>query len=546
MRRAVADLGDGQIDPDVRPEPFGPNRKAREKKRHELHRVSKRTHLVRAAMVGLTAGLLGVLYQVAVTRIETLNRTLAAEFSGHFLNQFLFVLATVAVGGTAAHLVGITVPESGGSGIPHVKAALLHLRHIRAVPLLIAKFFGGLAALAAGMSLGREGPTIQMGASAGKLIGDLTGAPRRGKDTLIASGGGAGLAAAFNAPLAGFLFVMEELRREMSALTYGSALIASVFAVAITRLLLGEHSSFAIRGPGAPALSELPIVAILGIVAGLGGVLFNKGLMGALNLRSHFKIPKWIYGTVVGTISGCALLFVPEIAGSGHELASTLLSGTYRPEHLLFVLLAVFLGKLILTSISYGTGLPGGIFAPMLALGAVLGFAFGLVVQKIDPSSTFGPAGYATVGMAALLAGSVRAPLTGVVLIVEMTGEYNLLYSLLICAFAADIIAEAIKDEPIYEALMERDLRIEGAEVHPDKDPILMELLIEPDSAMDGRKVKDLRLPTGAILTTLVRGTRQIVPGGATTLRGGDSVTVLIEGDKPELSLEVHRASKAP
>lgn len=497
-------------------------------------------------MVGIAAGLLGVVYQVAVSRVELIGRLLTAMASGRWWVAATLVSAGAGIGGFAAHLVGMYAPESGGSGIPHLKAVLLHLRQIRTFRLLIAKFLGGLAALSVGMSLGREGPTIQMGACAGKLMGDLMKAPRRSRDSLIAAGGGAGLAAAFNAPLAGFLFVMEELKREMSALTYGAALIASVCAVLVTRLLIGEHPSFLLRGPGSPPLPELPSIAVLGLVAGLGGVLFNKTLLAALNLRTHFSIPRWLYGAAAGGLSMGALLTVPSIAGGGHELASNLLSGTFRPEHLILTVAALFIGKLLLTSVSYGAGLPGGIFAPMLAMGAVVGFGFGILAHMAMPGLRFSPEGYATVGMAAFLAGSVRAPLTGVVLIVEMTGEYNLLYALLICAFVADLVAEALRDEPIYDALMERDLRLSGAEIRPDEEPILIELLVEPNSSMDGRRVKDLRLPSGAILSTLERGSRHIVPGGSTMLRGGDTVSVLIEGDKPELSLRIHEAAKSP
>jgi len=144
------------------------------------------------------------------------------------------------------------------------------------------------------------------------------------------------------------------------------------------------------------------------------------------------------------------------------------------------------------------------------------------------------------------LATSVRAPLTGVVLIVEMTGEYSLLYSLLVGAFVADLVAGALRDQPIYEALMERDLKLSGAQVSPDEEPILVEVLVEPRSTMDGRRVKDLHLPPGAILATLERGSRHVVPGGSTVLRAGDMVTMMIEGDKPDLSLFVHEASKSP
>jgi len=512
-----------------------------------MYREQRGIQLIRAAVVGVAAGVLAVLYQVAFGKVEAFSQWSAGSAKAwSIFAQIAFMGATGAAGSLASYAIGRFAPESGGSGIPHIKAALLHLRQVRAVPLLFAKFFGGLAAIAVGMSFGREGPTVQMGSSVGKLVGDILRVPKRSRDSLLAAGAGAGLAAAFNAPLAGFLFVMEELKREMSAITYGSALIASVCAVAVTRYTLGQRPSFHLASPGEAPLKVLPLVAILGIAAGLGGVLFNKTLLLALEVRTRFRIPRWKYGLVIGCISGAALLYTPSITGGGHGLAETILSGNLRAPDLFLAAGLIFFGKLLLTCGSYGTGLPGGIFAPILVLGSVLGYAYGLLVHRLAPGTAFSAEGFATLGMACLLTASVRAPLTGVVLIVEMTGEYSLLYALLVAAFAAQLVADALNDTPIYEALMERDLKLSGAEVHPEVEPILIELLVEPQSTMDGARVKDLRLPPGAILVTLERGARHVVPGGTTILRGGDMVTIMIEGDKPDLSLFVHEASKAP
>lgn len=516
-------------------------------KRERLYREERSAHFIRAAIVGILAGLLAVSFQYSVSKAELLASTMATLARGAgFLGYLILLLITAGVGAVVSHLIGRYAPESGGSGIPHIKAALLHLRIIRPIRIIIAKFFGGVAVLAVGMSLGREGPTIQMGASIGKLVGDVSKVSRRGRTSLIAAGAGAGLAAAFNAPLAGFLFVMEELRREMSALTYGSALAASVCAVAVTRFVFGFHTSFELTIPRTPPLSLLPVVAGLGVICGFGGVLFNKGLLGALALRTHYRVPRWIYGAFVGLASGLSLILLPQITGSGHEVAEQLLSGKFASLHLAALLALLFFGKLFLTSASYGTGVPGGIFAPILALGALLGYLCGLGIHAAQPLIEFSDSGFATIGMAALLAASVRAPLTGVVLIVEMTGEYGLLYSLLVGAFVASLTAEALKDKPVYDALMERDLHLSGVEVHSSSEPLLLEVLIEPHSTMDGIRVKNLRLPLGAILTTIERDMRQIVPGGSTILRAGDMITVLIEGDKPELSLTVHESAKAP
>lgn len=522
-------------------------RERRQSERNRLYKEQKGIQLFRAAVVGAVAGLLAVLYQASFLWVQAWSRGYASHIKGLSIPaEILFVAFTGAVGAVASYFIGRYAPESGGSGIPHVKAALLHMRQVRPAPLIVAKFLGGLAAIAAGMSFGREGPTIQMGAAAGKIVSDFMKVPHRSRNSLLAAGAGAGLAAAFNAPLAGFLFVMEELKREMSAVTYGSALIASVCAVAVTQLCLGQHPSFRLTSPGGAPLSVLPQVALLGLIAGLGGVLFNKSLLFALDIRSRFKIRRWQYGLVVGILSGVALLYCPSITGGGHSLAESILTGNVQASDLLLTACLIFTGKLLLTAASYGTGLPGGIFAPILVLGSVMGMAYGLIVHKIAPGTAFSAAGFATVGMASLLAGSVRAPLTGVVLIVEMTAEYGLLYALLVAVFIADLVAEGLKDMPIYEALMERDLRVSGAELHANDEPFLLEVLIEPGSAMDGVRVRNLRFPPGAILATLQRGSTHVVPGGNTVLHAGDMVTMMVESDKPDLNMTIHHAAKAP
>lgn len=518
----------------------------RDRQRKILYRGLHRTTLFHAGVIGFLAGLIAVVYQIAVRNAEDWSR-LVASWSDRMglAGVVAAILCAGAFGAAIAGLIARYAPDAGGSGIPHIKAALLRLRLIRPLHLIISKFLGGLAALAVGMSMGREGPTIQMGAAVGKLYGDTIRAPQRARSTLIAAGAGAGLAAAFNAPLAGFLFVMEELKREMSSLTYGAALAASVIAVGTTRFLVGERPSFVLPSPGPVPLIALPFTAILGLLAGLAGVLFNQFLMRGLEARRKLRIPAVGVGALAGVMGSSALFFLPEVAGGGHYVAESLLSGGMAKASVVAIL-ALFFAKLVLTTVSYVTGLPGGIFAPILVMGAFVGYAFGVVAHQVWPGLPFSPEGFATIGMAAMLSASVRAPLTGVVLIVEMTNEYGLLYALLISAFIASLAAQALKDEPIYEALMERDLRLSGAEVHPSEETIQIEFQVEPNSKMDGRRIKHLGLPAGAILITLERGARHIVPGGSTMVVAGDMVTVLIDGSSPELSQVIHEQAKAP
>lgn len=510
-----------------------------------LRREERLVQLGRAALVGLVAGVAAAVYRLLVVTAEDFAQGLSAHREQLGLTAWLAIpVVTGILGALAAWLTLRFAPEAGGSGIPHTKAVLMGVREIRPLRLIAVKLGGGLLALAAGMSLGREGPTVQVGAATGKLVGNMLRVPRRSVHALIASGAGAGLAAAFNAPLAGFLFVMEELKKEMSALTYGTAFIGSVSAVLITRAFAGPRPSFLL-----PESSPLPFDAllpavILGVLGGAAGVLFNRGLLSVSRLRPSLRGPSWLAGAAVGVVAGVVLLTFPRITGVGHRLAEEILSGHLESRHLITMALALFAGKFLLTVLSYGTGVPGGIFAPILVLGACLGYAFGLAADRLFPQVGVVPTVFATIGMAALLTGSVRAPLTGVVLIVEMTAEYNLLFALLLGCFAAHATAELLRARPIYEALLERDLRSSGHRPQGAPEILVIEVLVETDSKLAGRRLKEVDFPPGTRVAAVARGSREIVPEGNTRLQPGDLITVTIEGDAAIASAWMHEAAR--
>lgn len=512
-----------------------------------LGREHRRRQFLRAALVGVLAGAAALLFQLAVQGAQTLGRGWGAWARAAGLWGTLpLVAATAGLGAAAAWLTGRFAPEAGGSGIPHVKAALLSLRVIRPLRLVLVKFVGGFLALAAGMSLGREGPTIQIGAAAGQFVGKALKVRRRSMPALVAAGGGAGLAAAFNAPLAGFVFVMEELKREMSALTYGAALAASVCAVAALRLAAGQEPSFSLADPGAAPLKALPLVALVGAAGGLFGVLFNKTLLAVGAARTRLRVPRWAAGAALGALGGLALVFAPQLTGTGHDVAQRLLAGRFEAADVVLAAFVLACGKLLFTALSYGTGVPGGIFAPILMMGAAFGLAAGTLLAALLPGAGVSPSVFATIGMVAVLAGSVRAPLTGVVLIVEMTGEYGLLYALLLGAFAAYLAAEAVRDKPIYDKLLDLDVRRDHPAPPPEGGAEVLEALVEPGSAFDGRVVADLGLGPHILLATVQRGGRSIVPHGGTLILAGDELTLVVEATAtPETALRLLASTRA-
>lgn len=520
-------------------------RRERELRRRAALRDSRRAHFVRAAIIGIVSGVVALAFQWALFQVEE-GRTLALERLHQHPTWGWMVLPGIGalLGAVAGWLTTRYAPEAAGSGIPHVKAVLHHLRPMRWGRVLTVKFGAGLASLGAGLSLGREGPTVQMGAAVADAVNKLLKVPRRSRSQLIACGAGAGLASAFNAPLAGFIFVIEELQRELSPWTYGAALVATVCADIVTRSFTGQMPSFHFTGYETPPLTALPLFVVLGVAAGGAGVLFNRGLLGTLKwFQAPRKFPMWAWPAVVGLIAGLVAWWMPEAVGGGHYTAERILRGFHAAPELLGFVALLFAVKFAMTMISYGSGAPGGIFAPLLVLGALLGLFTGMIGGSFFPDLARTPAAFAVVGMAAMFAAVVRAPLTGIVLILEMTGNYEQLFALAVACLMAYITAEHFRDKPIYEALLDQDLRRKG--IHPveESEPVLVDLVVEPESPMAHKKVRDLRLPPGCLLVTVRRAGREMVPGGETRLSIGDQLTVIVSGDVAHIVAEITGAA---
>ena len=511
--------------------------------RQSLLRERRQYHFVRAALVGLLSGLAAVAFQTTLFYAEGLRNHLLLWLKG-FPSWGWVVLPIVAaaLAGLAGFITSKYAPEASGSGIPHVKAVLLQLRLLRWQRIFPVKFIGGVLAIGSGFSLGREGPTVQMGAAAGKLVSEFLHVPKRSRSQLIAAGAGAGLAAAFNAPLAGFIFAIEELQREMSPVTYGTALIATVVGAIITRTFTGQLPSFHVTGYPTPPLAALPLFAVLGLLCGVIGVAFNRGLLRSLRFFHGWKkLPAWARPALVGVVIGLVAWWMPSAIGGGHSTAELVLRGkayTLLTGHITLLRLVGFLAlllavKFVLTIICYASGVPGGIFAPLLVLGALAGAIVGRVSGIWWPSMAQVPAAFAVIGMAAAFSAIVRAPLTGVVLILEMTENYGQLLPLLVASLIAYLVAEHLHNKPIYEALLDYDLERGGERPKGSREPILVNMVVEPGSPMDGRLVRNLKLPKRCLLVTINRAGAEVVPSPDTRLAHGDQLTVIISGDEP-------------
>jgi CIC family chloride channel protein len=411
-----------------------------------------------AAVLGSLVGLLGGLFQLSLIAVDRGREQLAAAFDDGRVLWWLVPTVVSALAALAAiELVRRLAPEAGGSGVQEIEGALDELRPLRWRRVLPVKFVGGLLSLGAGLVLGREGPTIQIGGNLGRMVADLFKLSQADLHTLVAAGAGAGLSAAFNAPLAGILFVVEEMRPQFkyNFLSVHSVLIASAMADIVLRLLMGQEPDIGLAELAPPPLAALWLFPILGAAFGALGVLFNRLLVATLDWLSGLR--GWNYrliGLYVGGAAGLVGAFYPDFVGGGYHLIPQAL-GLAIPTAMLLVLFVVRFGA---TMVSYGSGAPGGIFTPMLTLATLLGMWAGHYAHEWFPALIAQPQIFALAGMGALFSATVRAPLTGIALTVEITGNYGVILPLILTCMTAAIVAQGLGGRPIYTVLLERAL----------------------------------------------------------------------------------------
>jgi CIC family chloride channel protein len=407
----------------------------------------------RGVLVGGIAGLVGGSYRVLLDQVYGWDRRLLAAL-GSVPFGWLAVAGLFAAAAALARWLTLRgAPEAAGSGIPQVEASLARdARLPRWHRLLPIKFVAGGLALGGGLSLGREGPTVHLGAAVASGLQGGLGRAARG--TLLAAGAGAGLTAAFSAPMSGFVFVLEELRVAPSRPMVVTALPAVLVSYLVTTALLGTQPLFPLPPVLPPAVALLPLFVSLGLAAGMVGVIFNRGLLWTLQAFDTLPLrPSWLGAGAVGVAAAALGIWLPAVLGSGEHTTEAIVQGRLP---LALGGLTVLLGmKLAFTLASYGCGVPGGIFAPQLALGATLGAMAHTLTPNLG-GGTLLPV-LATAGMAGVFAASIRAPLTGLVLVVELTHEGHLLLAQATAALAAYLFAAAVRDRPVYEALRERD-----------------------------------------------------------------------------------------
>jgi len=345
-------------------------------------------------------------------------------------------------------------PNARGSGVPQTKAALFARDGRITLRTVLGKFFCTSATLASGIPLGREGPSVQVGAGIGSVLGRALGLSTEQVKNLIPVGAAAAIAAAFNTPLAAVVFALEEIMGDLNAPMMGGVVLASATAWVVLRLSLGDHPLFTVPQYHLVSSSEFAVYAVLGVAGGVVSAAFSWLL---LNQRARFlRFPQWtvwFQPVVGGLLVGGMGWFVPQVLGVGYGFVGDALNGRMA-FHLMILLLVL---KLFAITTSYASGNAGGIFGPSLFLGAMVGGVVGTAAHHLFPLATATPGAYALVGMGAVFAGVVRTPMTSVLIIFEMTQDYAVIVPLMIANMVSLFVASLLQHEPIYEALAVQD-----------------------------------------------------------------------------------------
>lgn len=425
-----------------------------------LQEIVRSKIIVQAILVGLISGMLVVGFKVSINSLFwTIQKFLSAFPT--WQKALIFPLITTLGGLISGFLVFKFAPETKGSGIPYVKMTMARMGNMTRIRSIVVKFFAGVAGIGTGLSLGREGPSVQLGAGAGALVGRLFKMSGTNQDKLIAAGAGSAIGATFNAPIAGTIFVLEELVQKFTPALLFPALVATVSAASLARHFLGSNPSFDLpKLQGGITLENIPVCIILGLVAGLLGVLFSKVIFFNNKLFDKMsKIPNYFKPAIAGLAVGLIGLVIPYVLGSGNFSVDLLLQHKFS----LGLVLIIFIAKFFVTPFCFGSGAAGGIFLPMLMLGSFLGYIVSTVCNSFGFHTD--PIVIAILGMGAFLSAVARTPITAVVMVFEMTGGYSHILPIMLSAAIADLVAEKLNQKPIYASLIVQNSKFGDAKI---------------------------------------------------------------------------------
>ncbi|WP_409022223.1 chloride channel protein [Dellaglioa sp. P0083] len=493
--------------------------------------------ILRGLLIGLVTGIVVSLFRLAIIYVLKVFIYFYQAINQNMWLLFPMILLSLAM------VLGIGTlmkqePNIMGSGIPQVEGQLAGNLEMRWWSVLWRKFIGGVLGIGSGLFLGREGPSIQLGAAVGQGFAEMTKHTESERRILIAGGGAAGLSAAFNAPIASTLFILEEVYHNFSPLIWTTALASSISANYISLHFFGLKPALQMINIQTLSLLQYWHLIVLGLILGLLGYLYQNVLLKSTDLYNILhKIPIF-YRSIVPFILVIPIgLYLPQTLGGGNEIILSLVQSKS-----LTVLLGLFLLRFIFSMISYGSGLPGGIFLPILTLGAIIGAGYATVMIMLGLL----PAKYLTdfiiFGMAGYFAGIGKAPFTAILLVTEMVGSLHHLMPLAIISLVSFLVIDILGGAPIYDSLLKKLIGQNEIDLGGKKDRL--ETPIFAGSNLENKKVSEVVWPENSLLITVRRGEKQLIPHGVTVLKAGDTLVLLTEHqNRPKLKTEMDTLS---
>jgi len=422
-----------------------------------------------AVVVGIAAGLGTIIFVKMIAFFNGLFFGGGATVLGFMGGTYVVILPIIG-GLLVGPIVHFVAPEAKGHGVPEVLTAIA-IKGGRIRPIVVlAKAFGSAITIGSGGSVGREGPIVQIGAASGSTLGQLFKLNERRVINLTACGAAGGIAATFNAPIAGVMFALEVILGEFGFQAFSGIVVSAVTASVVSRAALGDSPAFEVPAYSLKSPWELVLYLGLGVAGGLGALAFVKTLYFMEDVFDNWKFPPYLKPAVGGLGLGVLGFFVPQVFGTGFDTIGKTLNGQIVPT----LLVILIFGKILATTLTLGSGSSGGVFAPALFIGAMLGGAYGEVAHAVFPDLTAAGGAYAMVGMAAVFAGAARAPITAIIILFEMTQDYRIILPLMFATVVSTLIAQLFEAESIYTL----KLKLRGIDVRARKDINLMRALL--------------------------------------------------------------------
>ncbi|WP_203631108.1 ClC family H(+)/Cl(-) exchange transporter [Lentilactobacillus fungorum] len=485
---------------------------------HGSYKISQIKAILNGILIGILAGSTVSMFRWAIQHLMTVMRYLYTQS----LQQPIYLIGCVIINVSIALVVGGFLkqqPDIKGSGIPQVEGQLLGELDYSWWSVLWRKFVGGILAIGSGLYLGREGPSIQLGSTLGQGVARLFRQVGFDRQVLISSGAAAGLSAAFNAPIASTLFVLEEIYHNFSTNIWVVSLTSAITSDMVATDVFGLKPVLYMKSTPLP-LKYFIWVLILGVILGVLGRCYQFVILRMSKWYRLTRLP-WMINGVFPLLLVIPLgMFFPRLLGGGSDIILHLTVAGYST----MLLGLFFLIRFIFSMISYGSGLPGGIFLPILCLGGLIGAIVGNLAIEFHLMPALYFSSFIIMGMAGYFAAISKAPFTAILLITEMVGTLTHLLGLACASLVAYAVIDLLDGRPVYYSMLQQLLKTK-AQFNLGKTVQIMET-VYAGSEMDGQIVSRIKWPSGSLLTKIQRNGREIVPSGNTLVRWGDTLYI--------------------